>query len=44
MYDIPSKEHMDKFVITADMVKNRNKAELIKLPTKKKLEQEEEIA
>ncbi len=44
MYDVPSKDHIDKFIITADMVKNRNKAELIKLPTKKKIEKEEEIA
>ena len=34
MYDVPSKENKEKFVITADMVKNRNSAELIKLPTK----------
>ncbi len=34
MYDVPTKANIDKFVITADMVKNRNKAELIKLPTK----------
>lgn len=35
MYDIPSKEGLTHYTITADMVKNRNKAELIKLPTKK---------
>lgn len=34
MYDVPSKEHTDKLVITAEMVKNRNSGELIKLPTK----------
>ncbi|MDR1167297.1 MAG: ATP-dependent protease ATP-binding subunit ClpX [Heliobacteriaceae bacterium] len=34
MYDIPAKGGMDKFVVTADMVKNKNKAALIKLPTK----------
>lgn len=34
MYDVPSKGDMDKFVVTADMVKNRNNAELIQLPTK----------
>lgn len=34
MYDVPSKEHKEKLVITAEMVKNRNSAELIKLPTK----------
>lgn len=34
MYDVPTKANIDKFVITADMVRNRNKAELIKLPTK----------
>ena len=33
MYDVPSKENKEKFVITADMVKKRNSAELIKLPT-----------
>lgn len=35
MYDIPSKENLERYTITADMVKNRNNAELIKLPTKK---------
>ncbi len=34
MYDVPAKGDIDKFVVTAEMVKNRNKAELIKLPTK----------
>lgn len=34
MYDVPTKGDMEKFVVTADMVKNRNNAELIKLPTK----------
>lgn len=34
MYDVPSKENMDKIVITADMVKNRKVGELIPLPTK----------
>lgn len=34
MYDVPSKENKEKFVITAEMVKNRKNAELIKLPTK----------
>jgi len=34
MYDIPSKEHADKLVITAEMVKNRNSGEIVKLPTK----------
>ena len=34
MYDVPTKGNIDKFVITADMVKNRNQAELIQLPTK----------
>ena len=34
MYDVPSKEHADKIVITADMVKNRKCAELIPLPKK----------
>lgn len=45
MYEVPSKENVTQFKITADMVKNRNKAELIKLPTKKhNLEKEEDIA
>jgi len=35
MYDIPAKGDVEKLIITADMVKNRNNAELIKLPTKK---------
>lgn len=34
MYDVPSKENKDKFVVTADMVKNRNSGGLIQLPTK----------
>ncbi len=34
MYDVPSKEHSDKLVITAEMVKNRNSGEIVKLPTK----------
>ena len=34
MYDVPSKENSGKFLVTADMVKNRNNAELIPLPTK----------
>src|SRR5574344_1405757 len=44
MYDAPSKETLDKFVVTADMVKNRNKAELIKLPTKDEKDSQEDIA
>ncbi len=43
MYDVPSKE-IEHYTITAEMVKNRNKAELIKLPTKKEESHEEEIA
>lgn len=35
MYDVPTKENIDKFVVTADMVKNRKNAEIVKLPTKK---------
>ena len=42
MYDVPSKGDIQKFVVTADMVKNRKNAELIKLPTK--LEDEKEIS
>ncbi len=34
MYDVPSKEHSEKLVITAEMVKNRNSGELIPLRTK----------
>jgi len=41
MYDIPSKEGLSQYTITADMVKNRNNAELIKLPTKKDKPQED---
>lgn len=40
MYDVPSKE-IKHYTITADMVKNRNNAELIQLPTKKDLSKEE---
>ncbi len=40
MYDVPSKEGSGKFLVTADMVKNRNNAELIKLPTKTDTSQE----
>lgn len=35
MFDIPSREGLSKYVVTADMVKNRHSAELIQLPTKK---------
>ena len=38
MYDIPSKESVEKFVITKEMVENRNKAELIQLHQTKKAE------
>lgn len=41
MYDVPSKENLTHYTITADMVKNRNNAELIPLPTKKELTNEE---
>jgi ATP-dependent Clp protease ATP-binding subunit ClpX len=34
MYDVPVKGGIEKVVVTADMVKNRNNAELIKLPAK----------
>ena len=34
MYDVPTKENIDKFVVTADMVKNHKNAEVLKLPTK----------
>ena len=38
MYDIPSKGDMDKFVITKQMVEDRNKAEVVPLPQKDKAE------
>lgn len=41
MYDIPSKENLTAYTITADMVRNRNQAELIQLPKKKDKPQEE---
>lgn len=40
MYDIPSKD-ITHYTITEEMVKNRNNAELIPLPTKKELTNEE---
>lgn len=33
MYDVPTKENLDKFVVTAEMVKNRKNAEVVQLPT-----------
>ena len=44
MYDVPTKENMEKYVVTADAVKNRNSAELIPLPTKRNDGTEEIIA
>ena len=44
MYDVPTKENMDKYVVTADAVKNRNSGELIPLPTKRNDGSEEIIA
>lgn len=41
MYDVPTKENIDKFVVTADLVKNRKNAEVVQLP--KKDEQTKEI-
>lgn len=35
MYDVPTKNDMTKFVVTADMVKNRKNAEVVQLPTAK---------
>lgn len=35
MYDVPNKPEMKKFVVTADMVKNRKNAEVVQLPTSK---------
>ena len=34
-YDVPTKGDIDKFVVTADMVKNHKNAEVVKLPTPK---------
>ena len=44
MYDVPTKEDVSKFTVTKEMVLNRNKAELIKLPNKKDKKLKEEIA
>ena len=44
MYDVPSKENKGKFIVTADMVKNRNNAEVVKLPTKTNGDSKEIIA
>ena len=44
MYDVPTKENMEKYVVTADAVRNRNSAELIQLPTKRNDGTEEIIA
>ena len=33
MYDVPEKDNIEKYVITADDVRNRHNAELIQLPT-----------
>lgn len=41
MYNAPSKEDIDSYVVTEEMVKNRHNAELIQLPTKKKNKKEE---
>lgn len=41
MYDVPSKENLTKYTVTAELVKNRNQAELIQLPTKQDPPQEE---
>ncbi len=38
MYDIPSKGDVKKFVITKEMVEDRNKAEVVQLPKKEKAE------
>ena len=40
MYDVPTKENIDKFVVTAEIVKNRKNAEVVKLPTKADKENE----
>lgn len=41
MYDVPSKENLSNYTVTSDMVKNRNNAELLQLPTKKEPPAEE---
>lgn len=38
MYDVPSRDGLEKFVITLEMVKNRHQAELIQLPKKSNLD------
>ena len=38
MYDIPSKGDIDKFVVTKQMVEDRNNAEIVQLPQKDKAE------
>ena len=40
MYDVPTKENISKFVVTAEMVKNRKNAEVVKLPTKESKSEE----
>jgi ATP-dependent Clp protease ATP-binding subunit ClpX len=40
MYDVPTKENIDKFVVTADTVKNRKNAEVVQLPKKDSTTQE----
>ena len=35
MYDVPTKADITKFVVTADMVRNRKNAEVVQLPTQK---------
>ena len=35
MYDVPTKKDMTKFVVTADMVRNRKNAQVVPLPTSK---------
>ena len=36
MYDVPTKKDITKFTVTADMVRNRKNAEVVKLPTTSK--------
>lgn len=33
MYDVPTKNDMTKFTVTADMVRNRKNAQVVPLPT-----------
>ena len=38
MFDVPAKDNVEKHVVTAEAVKNRNTAELIQLPRNNSME------